>query len=127
MDPQDHQNRYYPGVAHIPYNNRNSSFLREMMLREDGAHEAWRQGKSYRHPRKPNIDLGLHGQSTVGLLDHDPDPPRSAAVQKQTDVLALKAYERELKERISDERAARRQLSETKAELRATLSSSGKL
>lgn len=119
MDPQDQTNRYYPGVAHIPYNNRNSAFLKEMMVREDAAHEAWRHNTGYRHPRKPTIDLGLHGQSTAKLIAHDSEPPSQASAT--ADVKALKEYERQLKERIAAERAARHEARRAKGELRASL------
>ncbi|KAG8461540.1 hypothetical protein KFE25_001144 [Diacronema lutheri] len=121
MDPQDHSNRYYPGVAHIPYNNRNAAFLKEMMIREDAAHEAWRHNTTYRHPRKPTIDLGLHGQSTAKLLAHNTEPLEVGATK--TGVKALKEYERLLKAQISEERAARQEARRAKGELRASAAS----
>jgi hypothetical protein len=115
MDPQDQTNRYYPGVAHIPYNNRNAAFLKEMMLREDAAHEAWRTNTHYAHPRRPTIDVGLHAQPTAKLLEHDCGPTDGDVAKSS--VGALKTYERELKARIAAERGAREEARRAKSEL----------
>lgn len=116
MEPENHANRYYPGVAHIPYNNRNAAFLKEMMVREDTAHEAWRTHKTYSHPRKPTIDVGLSGASTANLLAHDDAPLKPP--DDKADVRALKEYERELKRRIAEERAAKKSARAATAELK---------
>lgn len=109
MDPQEHVNRYYPGVAHIPYNNRNSSFLKEMMVREDVAHEAWKAGGTYLNPRRPTIDVGLYGQPTANLLRDDAPivMQKQSADKAKPEVQLLKDYEKQLRASIEAERAAR--------------------
>lgn len=93
----------HQGDGHIHYDNKNSAFLKEALTREDYAHEAWRKGDAYVHPRKPTIEVGLLGRPTGAPYPSDP----GAQPRKANNMNAIKRYEKELRVHILSERRAR--------------------